>query len=310
MEVSRFHYLSDEEILDCVQAKAKLQRGFRFDEKTMFLVLTIPAGSPHHNAEAMNALRKRMNQQLQVAPRHYQIDEDWYIYIYLSTVAPADLLSEKLASWCKSQGFELGKDCLEVHPSSQPLPIPLQDKFAWLNEKCQLLVRRTELSTEDALGFFLEDAGKNSVDPAQLIEKLDRIVIEHGELAQKEKKKKGKKTVEATSEQEPVLDFNPASTDEQLGREQFEPSAELWDADASVEGIASNEQVQSKHLQEEPHPATGELAAGEGDFSPVFDASPDSEILMSLPPNDTSSQLLLFTTNNSSPDNSSSAQAS
>jgi len=111
--------------------------------------------------------------ELSVKPRHYQIDDDWYLHIYLSSAGPALDLSKHLAQWCLSQGFELGSDKLIVHPSD----VALHSSSKWfylLNERCQLLVRRDELSLEDALIFFLQDAGKSSVNPDELLAALKK----------------------------------------------------------------------------------------------------------------------------------------
>ncbi len=171
IEVSRFHNLSDQEILDALQPKAKLQRGFRCENQSAFLVLHIPAQSPYHNAASVTEIRQSLAK-LAAYPRHYQIDEHWYLYIFLSRQAPISELVKQLRYWCLAEGLVLGPDTLNLHPGESALPFPLQGDFTWLNERCQLLVRRNELSLEDALAFFLDDAGKATSDPDQLLQAL------------------------------------------------------------------------------------------------------------------------------------------
>jgi hypothetical protein len=174
MEISRFHHLTDAEILEVLQTKAKLQRGYRFDPNTKFLVLQIPAASPYHNPQSISELRKSL-EAISVKPRHYQFNDDWYLHIYLTSGGRSTQLSRGLKRWCQSEHFIVSDETLLVHPSDDPLPYPLQSGFTWLNDRCQLLVRRDELSFEDALAFFLQDAGKNAVDTGDLLDAFNRI---------------------------------------------------------------------------------------------------------------------------------------
>lgn len=172
--MSRFHYLTDDEILEVLQTKCKHQRGFRSDTKTAFLVLRIPEGSPYRNFPAVDELRVKLGH-VGVNPRHYQIDEDWYLYIFLKSDADTADLTKLLRYWCMAQGITPGSNSIEVYPAADPLPYPLQSGFTWLNERGQLLVRRDELSLEDAIAFFLDDAGKAAVDPDELLVALKQI---------------------------------------------------------------------------------------------------------------------------------------
>lgn len=178
LEISRFHNLSDEEIMEAVQNRAKLQRGYRFEASTRFLVLHIPASSQYQNPESVSRLRRDL-EALHVKPRHYQFDEDWYLHIYLKNGGPSAEFARHLQNWCRSAGYEVDPASLRIHPDEEPLPFPLQAGFTWLNERCQLLVRRDELSFEDALFFFLQDAGKNAVEPDDLLDGFKQLEQEH-----------------------------------------------------------------------------------------------------------------------------------
>ncbi len=156
--------MSDEDILECVRLSNKFQRGFRFESTTRFLVMQIAADSPYRNPEGIAEIRAALSS-LSVIPRHYQIDDEWFLYIYLSEPANSIELSTLLAQWASSRGLNVAPGVLEIHPSEQPLPFPLQKHFTWVNDRCQLLVRREELSFDDAIGFFLEDAVKHLNDP-------------------------------------------------------------------------------------------------------------------------------------------------
>ncbi|MBX9722645.1 MAG: hypothetical protein K2X81_14700, partial [Candidatus Obscuribacterales bacterium] len=60
-EVSRFHVLGDEDILECVRLNNKFQRGFRFESTTRFLVMQIAADSPYRNPEGIAEIRSALS---------------------------------------------------------------------------------------------------------------------------------------------------------------------------------------------------------------------------------------------------------
>lgn len=224
LDVSRFYCLTDEDIFEAIKPGAKSQRGFRFEEKTMFLVLSIPSGSIYHNMEAVLEIRELLKSQLGVSARHYQSDDDWFLYLFLTEEVPAQEAGKQLREWCLSQGFDIAGGAMDVHPSDKPLPFPLQNRFSWYNEKGQLLVRRSELTTDEAIGFFLQDAGQNSVDPEPLFEKMrlhafgfansikeDSPEFESaaGNSSESEPVAASEISTESEAEIEKVLDFNP-----------------------------------------------------------------------------------------------------
>lgn len=173
-ELSRFHYLSDEEIIQALASGSKLERGFRFDSKTAFLVLQIPEASFYHQSEPVKKLRAELAR-FSIATRHYQINSDWYLYIFLDEFANSERLGELLSNWLESKGYIVSDSTLQVHPSGDFIPFPLQRNFYWMNDCCQLLIGRDELSLDDAVAFFFDDAKDAIVSSAQFLEKLSAV---------------------------------------------------------------------------------------------------------------------------------------
>ena len=58
MTVSKFHTLTDDEIMAAVSCETRLLRGCRWSDQTMFSVLDIDGGSPHHTADEFGRLRQ------------------------------------------------------------------------------------------------------------------------------------------------------------------------------------------------------------------------------------------------------------
>lgn len=173
-EISRFHYLTDQEIREAIAGDSRLERGFRIEEQTAFLIIKIASGSPYRNLDSVKELQNKLAE-ISVKPRHYQIDEDWYLYIFLDEFANASELSRAFSDWIETRGFTVCDGSLEIHPGSQALPFPLQGRFTWLNERGQFVVRRGELSLDDALAFFFEDAKSSLVSPVLLLEQLRKV---------------------------------------------------------------------------------------------------------------------------------------
>ncbi len=173
LDLSRFHSLSDQEILDSLQAAAKTHRAFRCDGSTMFVGFRIPATSRYHDVATIQDIRLALKR-IGVTPRHYQMEDDWYLFIYLKSPGRSSELLNQLRYWCILQGLVVGPDTIEILPSDSPIPFPLQGKFFWLNDKCQYLLRRDEVSLEKALAFFLDDAKASAYDVEELHNALRR----------------------------------------------------------------------------------------------------------------------------------------
>jgi hypothetical protein len=102
--------------------------------------------------------------------RHYQgQNDDWHLYICFSNWARSSESGELLVSLLEGNNFSVNTGDLDIQSAGTRLPIPLQDSFIWLNEECQLVVRRDELSLEQALTAFLSDIAQSAVDPAVFI---------------------------------------------------------------------------------------------------------------------------------------------
>ena len=271
LEISRFHNLSDHEVLEALQANSKLQRGYRCEDETRVLIMRIPQNSPYRNQSSVNDIRQSLRQ-LELEPRHYQIDEDWFLYIYLKNGANAAELCSQLKYWCILQGLVVGKDTIEVLPGDEPLAFPLQGKFVWLNERCQFVIRRDELSVENALAFFLDDAAKVAVDATEIAQSLKKAsaflkaVLEPGELRSSKnvlplplEPVEGTEVsnVEVEFQQDSLLDFLP-----EQGAEELAASKEELDFVPDDDGsrlVIFHDSCQSEYLAQKPENSGAQL---------------------------------------------------
>ncbi len=171
-QTNRYHRLTDQEIFETLQASTKLFRAHQFDTKTRYLVLRISHDSNLFNLDSIVLLRKQL-QALSIDPRHYQFDDDWYLYILFSDWIDSTQASSALSEWLRQRSYEIGPGGLQIYPTNGVIPFPLQVGFSWLNEYCQTIVHRNDLSIEEALSLFLSDLDKNAVDPVCLLQRIE-----------------------------------------------------------------------------------------------------------------------------------------
>ena len=158
--MSRYHYLSDAEIIEAISGVGSLFRAQTMSSPTSCLVLLVPSASPYRTVDGVMLLREIL-ESAGLHLSHYQIFDDWYFYAFLSepidTRHGAALLSQKL----QSMHFVVGEGMLEVLSEGDLLPYPLQEGFTWLDRYCRPVVSRRDLSLEDSLRLFLCDAHRS-----------------------------------------------------------------------------------------------------------------------------------------------------
>lgn len=172
LTVSRFHELSDSEILNSLRVDARSLRSVRLAEKSRFLVINIPENTDYSSDKALSRLKGRLVAD-QIGFKHFTFTNDNYIFIFLTEAASLSDLSGLLAKWCQAQGFRLGPDKINVLGSGDTLPIPLQSSFSWMNDKNQVIICRDEISLESAIALFLSDISRNMMSPQVLIDRLE-----------------------------------------------------------------------------------------------------------------------------------------
>lgn len=171
---SQFHYLSDEEILQSIQGASHLQRGCRFDSKTRFAAIQIPAGSRYYDNEGLSTLKDALGD---IAPyiKLFQYPECRYLYIFFSESLPSVDVGAALSECLMNAGVEVAVSTMYVHPTTNAMPLPLQPDFAWLNADGQIIVRRDEISLESAVSLFLFDFTKNAISGAFFFGALSKV---------------------------------------------------------------------------------------------------------------------------------------
>lgn len=170
--VSRFHHVSDQEIIDSIGSESKTQRALSFDVDSKFLVILIPSSSEYHSLDFLDHVKTSFHELgIEIVP--YQFEEDWYLYIFFSEPVSTKKYSAILKHWFEAAQIQIGPNKLEITPFERPVPVPLQPGFSWIGTPA---IERNKLPLQDAIKSFLNDTSRASVSP-DIFEQVHSTVL-------------------------------------------------------------------------------------------------------------------------------------
>lgn len=170
--MSRFHYLTDEEIAASMEKDSVCVRAVALDDMTRFLVVTVPVGSRYADKEQFARLLACLRA-LKLNPKVYRAadSDDSQVFLPFSEATDTALASRVLRRELVNESFEIAAHSLIIHSTGDPFALPLQAKFAWLNDDLSVKLRRDEISLDAAMALFLADMSRAAVAPAVLIDR-------------------------------------------------------------------------------------------------------------------------------------------
>ncbi len=166
--MSQYHYLTDEQILECISTGASVLRACRRDAKSYFAVISASSdpSSPVEIANLLAVLRAAGLKPCVYSPAGLA---ETNIYIYFARPAGTEAVNSVLANLL-TQGSESFLDKgFRIHAADEQISLPLQPGFAWLNEDLGVKVLRDQICLEAALSMLMSEIAKNSVDPDVLL---------------------------------------------------------------------------------------------------------------------------------------------
>lgn len=172
--LSKFHALSDADILASIEKDAKQLRALSLDDKESFLVFTFESFERSSDMVIWTRLLENLARIGIIAPRLFQVNEesDYQVYLALDKcvkIAPIAKLFEEYLHF-------YGSGLVRVLTPGNHFVLPLQAGFRWMNESVQPVVARREMSTDVALNFFVTEVTKTLIDTDALIAVLDAAV--------------------------------------------------------------------------------------------------------------------------------------
>jgi len=178
-EVSRFHYLTDEEILATLHLDSKLRRAVRFDAAIRMQVLRVPRDSKYFNLSSADLLKQQFKA-LGITIKQYQYNNEWFFYIFFTENIDSATVCAQVTQLLTEAGFALSADDLIIMAADDLLPLPAQPGFCWINDRGATSVRRDEISLQGALALFLSDVTRHAVDFKDFMQQMAERRVEVG----------------------------------------------------------------------------------------------------------------------------------
>ncbi len=145
----------------------------RLESASQFIVIEIKEGSRYFVPTELLIIKQELSQ-ASLTFKHYQLDEDWYLYLFLDDWTQTDVASSLLKEWLTQHGFYLDEQGLSVLSTGDVLPLPLQKRFVWLNDNSQAVVCRDQISLESAVALFLADLDRSAISVDSLVDELTK----------------------------------------------------------------------------------------------------------------------------------------
>ncbi len=178
-ETSRYHYLTDEEIFESLAGESDIQRSFRSDALTRFMVITMDEDC-YYRAGGMTKLKDCLAEAGMEKTRLYKASDsdEWQLFVFFEKPVRSDLITRSVSAWMRRKGIVPGTAGLGIFPGKGALTIPLQPGFEFLNDEGQTIATRNEITLEAALALFLSDMVKCSSRGMEVIERVEELTRE------------------------------------------------------------------------------------------------------------------------------------
>jgi hypothetical protein len=160
--VSRFHCLTDEEILASLQVDSNLRRAVRFDTATRIQALRISRTSKYFNRFAADLLKKQFKER-GIPIKQYEYNNEWFFFVFFTEFVEPAVVGSRTIQILSDVGFTLTCEDLSVVQGSDWMPVPVQPGFSWISDRGDVSVRRDEISLQGAIALFLSDVTRNAI---------------------------------------------------------------------------------------------------------------------------------------------------
>lgn len=183
--LSQFHYLTDQEILDVLDANSRRLRSFSFDNKSRFAVIVLPAESPYASAAGYAEFKELFSKaEIPISAYKAAGSDDIHLYIFFDEAIDSKLIIEHLLTLLNQAGLTPSPKTFSVYPADGQLSFPLQNGFAWLNNSLQVFRQREDLTTQQAIDLFLAHIAQNQISFAHLTTLIDQPASQDNQDAQ------------------------------------------------------------------------------------------------------------------------------
>lgn len=160
---SQWHYLTDEELISSLSKDSSVRRAFGPMESTYFIVIQIEGTKSATASQTARGLFKQLKD-ISAKPKSFYVEELdlWQIYLFFDAPVKTKQAKSVVRNWLQNNLFDIGPEEISILPGDEPLQIPLQASFTWLNEELNPIAAASEMSFQNAVTMFLQDLRTNA----------------------------------------------------------------------------------------------------------------------------------------------------
>lgn len=131
-------------------------------DTTQFIVVQIDGTKSVTALQTAKSLHKQLKD-IGLKPKSFYIEEIdlRQIYLFFGEPVKSSQAAALLQRWLRNNWFSVDSDAVTVLPSEQPLHIPVQGNFSWLNEDFNSIVNASEIAFQSAVSMFMQDLRNN-----------------------------------------------------------------------------------------------------------------------------------------------------
>lgn len=206
LQLSRFNRFKDSDLLSVINLKSTSVKAVTIDKFSHFAVLAIDIEEPEERLEVYTTLRQKLEELGVTKPCNYLVNEFESVHFYLCFNEKFDSreFNPLLKGWLIQAGLS---EKVSILSGNQPVEIPLQNDFAWINQSLSTVVRRKDIATDPAIAMFLSDLNKGMLD-LELFTLSITPLVDLTSLEELDMTDPGK--------EESVLDFTPKEDQEEV----------------------------------------------------------------------------------------------
>lgn len=163
-KLSRYKSLVDSEILSTISLKSKNKKAISIEDTSHYAVLSITNGESTDEIDSIYAALLTALKAIGIShPCTYRVNELGHIHVYLcfNEEFKGSELYPLIEDWLQRNDLD---SSVSVIQTGEPIELPLQSGFTWLNENLLPIVSRDDISAESAIAMFLSDLKKGMLE--------------------------------------------------------------------------------------------------------------------------------------------------
>lgn len=132
-------------------------------DSTYFIVIQIDGTKSATALQTARGLFEKLKD-IKAKPKSFYVEELdlWQIYLFFDAPTKTKQAKSAVHNWLQNNWFDIAPGEISILPGNEPLQIPLQASFTWLNDELNPIAAASEMSFQNAVTMFLQDLRANA----------------------------------------------------------------------------------------------------------------------------------------------------